>query len=202
MVGLSILLFMAICSCGVLKCGVFFEFQFLEPSQASSHGTRCPLAAGLWPLFPIRYLCRMHQSGHPVFISHWENLYIDSFVWLPLSFPQCTPAMFIAITTLCPFVQVSMRTNVCTPLTAAVGHSRNGTQRSVLKHVPLLWTYCNSSTWINSRTLINLSLGWLTKRSLQIEQGCRGRIFELAVQKRQLKTGAFQNIWKRHRFTN
>lgn len=103
---------------------------------------------------------------------------------------------------LCPFVQVSMRTNVCTPLTAAVGPSRNGTQWSVLKHVPLLWTYCNSSTLINSRTLINLSLGWLTKRSLQIEQGCRGRIFELAVQKRRLKTGAFQNIWKRHRFTN
>lgn len=118
------------------------------------------------------------------------------------SFPQCTPAVFIAITTLCPFVKVSMRTNVCTPLTAAVGPSRNGTQWSVLKHVPLLWTYCNSSTLINSRTLINLSLGWLTKRSLQIEQGCRGRIFELAVQKRQLKTGAFQNIWKRHRFTN
>lgn len=125
-----------------------------------------------------------------------------AFVWLPLSLPQCTPAMFITITIVCPFVQVSMRRNACTPLTAAVGPFRNGTQWSVLKHLPLLWTYCNSSILIISCTLINLSLGWLTKRSLQIEQGCGERIFALVVQKRQLKTGAFQNIWKSHRFTN
>ena len=85
-----------------------------ELSQASSPRTRSPLAAGLQHPLPISHICRTPQLGHPEFISHCENVYVDALVWLSPSLTWCTPAVFITMTTVCPFaILLHVSVNVC-----------------------------------------------------------------------------------------
>lgn len=117
-----------------------------EQSQASSAGLHHPQT--------ISHICRMPQLGHPEFISHRENLCIDGLLRLSLSLAQCTPALFITTTTVCPF-SIRFVIHFCkflwwgtgvywTPLTAWVVLG-DGTGWSLVKYLLLLWTYCNSS---------------------------------------------------------